>query len=128
MLKGSQIVNALGRYLKRNLTGSGVIEKSPNACTVFIPLSYKLKPDKDALDNGISKDTLDEIGTITIQICITTYDNRIGVSILNGDLTLDHKSYTIASFDDYETECKVVVNNAKKRINKYYPQYDFQFR
>lgn len=42
-------------------------------------------------------------------------------------ITIDHKTYTIASFDDYETECTIVLDNSKKRISKKYPQYDFQF-
>ena len=82
---------------------------------------------KDALDDGISDDTPDEMGTITVQICIKIYDNKIGVNIFNGDLIIDHKSYPVASFDDYETECIKVLNYTKKRIIKYYPQYDFQF-
>ena len=127
MFKGSQIVNELGKYIKKHLTGSGNIKKEPNICNVTIPLLYTVKPDKDALDDGISDDTPDEMGTITVQICIKTYDNKIGVNIFNGDLTIDHKSYPVASFDDYETECIKVLNYTKKRIIKYYPQYDFQF-
>ncbi len=127
MLKGSQIVNGLGKYLKKQLTGSGIIKNGPNICTVTIPLSYTVKSDIDALDDGISKDTSDEMGTITVQICIKTYDNKIAVSIFNGDFTIDHKTYPIASFDDYETECVKVLNHSKMRIIKTYPQYDFQF-
>lgn len=127
MLNGSQIVNGLGHYLKRHLTGAGNIEKGSNSCKVIIPLSYIVKPDEDALDGGISIDTMDETGTITVQICIATYDNRIGVNIFNGDLTIDHKTYPVASFDDYETKCEKILNNLKKGISKSYPKYDFQF-
>ena len=127
MLKGSQIVNRLGKYLKNHLTDSGIINIGSNTCTVIIPLSYTVKSDKDALDDGISKDTPDEMGTITVEICIKTYDNKIAVSIFNGDLTIENKAYTIASFDDYETECEKILNHSKKRISKNYPQYDFQF-
>ena len=127
MLKGSQIVNRLGKYLKNHLTGSGTIKNEPNICTVNIPLLYTVKPDKDALDDGISKETPDEMGTITVQICIKTYANKIAVSIFNGDLTIDDRAYAIALFEDYETECKKVLNHSKKRISSKYPQYDFQF-
>lgn len=127
MLKGSHIVNELGKYFKKHLTGSGTIKNESNLCTVTIPLLYTVKSDKDALDDGISDDTPDEMGTITVQICIKTYDNIIGVSIFNGDLTIDHKSYPVASFDDYETECKKILNHSKKKICSKYPLYDFQF-
>lgn len=128
MFKGGQIINGLGKYIKNHLTGSGIIKKESNICKVIIPLLYTEKPDKDVLDDGISKDTPDEVGTITVQIHIKNYDNRIAVTIFNGDLTIDHKSYTEVSFDDYETECEKILNNIKKRICKYYPQYVFQFR
>lgn len=128
MLKGGQIVNGLGRYFKKHLTGSGIIKKGSNICTVIIPVLYTEKPDEDALDDGISKDIPDEMGTITVRIDIKNYDNRIFVNIFNGDLTIDHKTYTEASFEDYEKECEKILNHSKKRISKYYPQYDFQFR
>ena len=127
MLKGSQIVNRLGKYLKTHLTGSGTIKNEPNLCTVIIPLLYTLKSDKDALDDSISENGPDEMGTITVELSITTYADKISVSIYNGDLTIDHKTYPIASFADYETECIKVLNYSKKRISRYYPQYDFQF-
>lgn len=127
MLKGGQIVNGLGKYIKKHLAGSGSIKNGSNTCTVTIPLLYTVKPDKDALGDGISGDTPDETGTITVQIYIKNCDNRIMVSIFNGDLTIDHKSYPVASFDDYETECIKILNHSKKGINKKYPQYDFQF-
>ena len=128
MLKGGQLVNGLGKYLKKHLTGSGIIKKGSNICIVIIPLLYTEKSDKDTLDDGISKDTPDEMKTITVQIHIKNYDNRIAVTIFNGDLTIDHKSYTEASFDDYETECEKIRNKIVKRISKFYPQYVFQFR
>lgn len=127
MLQGSQIVNRLGKYLKNHLTGSGTIKNESNVCTVNIPLSYTVKIDKDAFDDGISKDTPDEMGTITVQIYIKTYDNKIAVSIFNGDLTIDYKTYTVASFEDYEKQCVKILNTVKKRISKKYPQYDFSF-
>ena len=77
MLQGSQIVNRLGKYLENHLTGSGTIKNESNVCTVNIPLSYTVKPDKDAFDDGISKDTPDEMGTITVQIYIKTYDKKL---------------------------------------------------
>ena len=127
MLKGSHIVNELGKYIKKHLAGSGNIKKEPNICNVTIPLLYTVKPDKDALDDCISKDIPDEMGTIIVEISITTYSDKIRVNIYNGDLTIDHNTYPIALFDDYETECIKVLNHTKKRIIKYYPQYDFQF-
>lgn len=127
MAQGSQIVNRLGRYFKKHLTGSGTINNESNVCTVSIPLSYTVKPDKDTLDDGVNKDTPDEIGTITVQVRITTYNNAIVVSIINGDLYIDQKKYSIASFDDYEKQCEKILNNTKKRISKKYQQYDFQF-
>lgn len=127
MLKGSYIVNELGKYFKKHLTGSGTIKNESNLCTVKIPLLYTVKPDKEALDDCISKDIPDEMGTIIVEISITTYSDKIRVNIFNGDLTIDHKSYPVASVDDYETECIKVLNYTKKRIIIYYPQYDFQF-
>ena len=127
MLNGGQIVNRLGKYLKNHLTGSGSIKNGSNTCTVTIPLLYTEKPDNDALDDGISKDTPDKTGTITFQICIKTYDNKIAVSIFKGDLTIDHKSYPVVSFEDYETKCIEILNYTKKRISKKFPHYDFQF-
>ena len=127
MLKGSQIVNGLGKYLKKHLTGSGNIKRKPNSCTVIIPLLYTVKSDKDALNDGISEDAPDEMGTITVEINIATYADKVRVNIYNGDLTIDHKTYTIASFDDYETECIKVLNHSQKKISKTYPQYDFRF-
>ena len=127
MLKGSHIVNELGKYFKKHLTGSGTIKNESNLCTVKIPLLYTVKPDKEALDDCISKDIPDEMGTIIVEISITTYSDKIRVNIFNGDLTIDHNTYAIASFDDYETECKKVLNHSKKRISKNNPQYDFQF-
>ena len=127
MLTGSQIVNGLGKFFKKHLTGSGIIEKRSNDCTVIIPLSYKVKPENDALDDVISCDTHDEMGTITVEISITTYDNKIRVNIFNGDLTIDHKTYNIALFNDYETECIKILNYSKKKIINKFPQYDFQF-
>ena len=127
MLKGGQIVNGLGKYLKNHLTGSGNIKNGSNTCTVTIPLMYTEKPYQDTLDDGISKDTTDKTGTITFQVCIKTYDNKIAVSIFKGDLTLDLKSYPVGSFENYETKCIEILNYTKKRISKKFPQYDFQF-
>ncbi len=127
MLKGSQIVDGLGKYIQKHLTGSGTIIKGLNVCTVIIPLLYTMKSDKDTLNDGISEDALDEMGTITIEFSITTYADKIRVNIFNGDLIIDHKTYPIASFDDYETECVKALNHSKKKIRKIYPQYNFQF-
>ena len=92
-----------------------------------IPLLYTVKSDIEALDDGISKDTPDEAEKITVEFSITTYSNLIRVNIFNGDITIDHKTYPIASFDDYVTGCEKVLNHSKMRIRKNYPQYDFQF-
>ena len=124
---GSQIVNGLGKFLKKHLTGSGTVEKDSNTCTVYIPISYTVKTNKDSLDDCVSKDTPDEMGTITVQICIKAYGDKIAVSIFNGDLTIGYKTYTIASFDDNKTGCEKVLNTVKKRIGSTYPQYDFKF-
>lgn len=127
MLQGSQIVNSLGKYIKKHLTGSGRIINESNMCTVIIPLLYTVKSDKDALEDGISEDAPDEMGTITVEFSITIYADKIRVNIFNGDITIDNKTYPIASFEDYVTGCEKVLNHSKKRIRTNYPQYDFQF-
>lgn len=127
MLQGSQIVNRLGKYLNKHIAGSGSIENRSNTCIVSIPILYTVIPDNDALQDGNSQDVPNETGTLTVHIYIKTYDNRIAISILNGDINIDFKTYTIASFDDYETQCLRVLNNSKTKICRKYPQYDFQF-
>ncbi len=122
-----QIVNRIGRYLYDNLDGAFDIKKSPNTVDVYVTVLYQLPIDKQIIGRGYKYNDVHEK---TIDINITTYQNKVRVDIIELDemeRTLGYDLYEPKKLENLADAKKLIFQRAVKRLSKAYEDYLFLF-
>lgn len=120
-------VNKVGKYLYKNIDGAFNYKTSSNTCDVYFTLLYQL-PYWDRIP-GKGSD-YNDIHEMTIDINLTTYQNKIRVNIIE----VTEYERTLGSFvlkpeqltDLAETK-KLILQKVKSRVEKVYEDYDFLY-
>lgn len=122
-----QIVNRIGRYLYDNLDGAFDLKKSPNMVDVYVTVLYQLPIDKQIIGRGYKYNDVHEK---TIDINITTYQNKVRVDIIELDemeRTLGYDLYEPKKLENLADAKKLIFQRAIKRLSKAYEDYLFLF-
>ena len=132
-----QTVNSLGKYLYKSLSGAINYKKSSNMFDVWTIVLYAI-PHKIIKKYGITEDKYKDVNEMTININITTYDQKIRVNLIEetpDNLTLGSKVFNLeklrkqnpnqqAYFDIIKT---AVEDYMYQRLEKRYEDYDFLY-
>ena len=78
-LSANQQVNRVGKYLYKNIDGAFKYKTSSNACDIYFTLLYQLP--LESRDESKGKE-YNDIHEITVDINITTYQNKIRVNVI----------------------------------------------
>ena len=122
-----QMVNRIGRYLYDNLDGAFDLKKSPNMVDVYVTVLYQLPIDKQIIGKGREYNDVHEK---TIDINITTYQNKVRVDIIELDemeRTLGYDLYEPKKLENLADAKKLIFQRAVKRLSKAYKDYLFLF-
>lgn len=120
-------INKIGKYIYKNIDGAFKYETSSNTCDVYFTLLYQIPywyriPGKGPEYNDVHE--------MTIDINLTTYQNKIRVNIL--EMTPDER--TLGSFVlkpeqlyDLENTKQIIFDKVVGRVKVMYSEYDFLF-
>jgi hypothetical protein len=120
-------VNKVGKYLYKHIDGAYKYNNSSNMCDVYFMLLYQI-PYWDRIP-GKGSD-YNDMHEMTIDINLTTYQNKIRVNIL--EMTPDER--TLGSFvikpeylHDLETTKNMIFDKVVGRVKTAYEKYEFLF-
>lgn len=126
-MAASQQVNKLGKYLYKHLDGAYDFKKSGNTFDIYSTLLYQLNP---AYYNSDEDNGDHDVQEMTINISITTYQNKVRVNTIEvtpNARTLGFDIIPPESLVNLEDAMKLVVNKVGKRIRKAYQHYTILF-
>ena len=126
-IPANQQVNRVGKYLYKNIDGAFKFKTSSNMCDVYFTLLYQLPEYAQDLSKG---EEYNDVHEITIDINITTYQNKVRVNTIELDpkqRTLGYDLYDPCSLEDLETAKKRVFARVVKKVAKAYAEYEFLF-
>ena len=121
-LPASKQVNRVGKYLYNHLDGAFKNSKSSNIYNVYVTLLYELKTEYGGIPNDVQE--------MTININITTYQNKIRVDTIEVDpksRTLGFDLFTPEQMEDLVSGSKLILSKVHRRIEKAYEQYNILF-
>lgn len=111
-----QIVNKVGKYLKKHIDGAFKIEFSGMACEVTMRMYYQLEDQPD---------TFEEMHFI---INITSYQNKVRVNLTEDtpeEKTIGQVILTDEELHDLSLAKKRILSTLKRAIAKEYSGYEF---
>ena len=123
----NQQVNRIGRYLYNNIDGAFKYKKSSNTFDVYFTLLYQLPSYMQ--DESKGRD-YNDVHEITVDINITTYQNKIRVNTIEltpMQRTLGYDIYDPCTLEDLESAKKKIFNKVCKKVCKAYSEYEFLF-
>ena len=112
-------VNKIGKYLYNHIDGAFKFKLSSNACDVYFTLLYQ--------SINIPNDDVHEI---TINLSVTTYQNKIRVNIIEvtpKSRTLGYNLYSPEILEDLESAKRLIMKDVIRRMSKVYREYEFIF-
>ena len=119
---GSALVNKIGMYLYKHLDGAFKYTKDRNTFGVYVTLLYELKEEYGGTKNDVQE--------MTINISITTYQNKIRVNTIEVTpqaRTLGFDLFPIDKMYDMELAMSIIKWKVSKRIQKAYEHYIILF-
>ena len=127
MLPASQIVNVLGKYLKRNIDSAESIRFSSNMCDVVFTIYYQIPAEFQIPEKG---EEYNDVHEMKVDINITTYRNKVRINLIE----ISPQSRTIG-FDVYEPELftnmsyarDAIMKKVQRRVSRAYKDFDFLF-
>ena len=127
MIPANKKVNILGKYLYKHLDGAFKYTTTSNTCDVYFTLLYQLKP-QDQLPSNTPEENDDH--ELTIDLSITTYQNKIRVNIL--EVTAMEKTIGCDVYDPEITKAlksamDLIYSRTVKRVSRAFKDYDFLF-
>ena len=120
-------VNKIGKYLYNNIDGAFKYSTSSNTCDVYFILLYQI-PYCDRIP-GKGKE-YNDIHEMTIDINLTTYQNKIRLNILEMDpneRTLGSYAIPVKYWEDLNILKSYILDKVNKSVTKAYSNYDFLF-
>lgn len=127
MLSANKLVNILGKYMYKNIDGAYKFVTSSNMCDVYFTLLYQLRVEDHLPTNAPEENDVHEM---TIDINITTYQNKIRVNIIEmtpEQRTLGHDVFTPDQVVDVKKAKDLIYNRIVKRVTKAYRDFNFLF-
>lgn len=123
-LQAGQVINAIGRYLYRHIDTAYNIKKSPNMIDVYFEIAYQLLPEY----RKVKED--EEVHVMSININITTYQNKIRVNVIEvspEERTLGFDVFKPEIFENMNEGMKIVLNKVRNRMKRSFKEYEFYF-
>ena len=118
----STVVNMVGKYLYKHLDGAFKYTKDRNTYDVYVILLYELKEEWGGTPN--------EVEEMTIDISITTYQNKIRVDTIEvtpQERTLGFDLFKVEDMLDMELAMSIIKWKVGNRIRKAYSHYIILF-
>lgn len=127
MIPANKKVNILGKYLYKHLDGAFKYTTTSNTCDVYFTLLYQLRPEDQLPSNTPEENDVHEL---TIDLSITTYQNKIRVNIL--EVTAMEKTIGCDVYDpeitkDLKSAMDLIYSRTVKRVSRAFKDYDFLF-
>ena len=127
MISANKKVNILGKYLYKHLDGAFRYVTTSNMCDVYFTLLYQLR-----LEDRLPTNTPEEndIHEMTIDINITTYQNKLRVNILEvtkAERTIGFDVYDPEITKDLKAAMELIYARIVKKVAKAFKDYDFLF-
>lgn len=123
-LKSNQMVNALGKYLYNHIDGAFKIKNTGNTCDVWMTLLYAVPTEE------LQKGDVQDVHEMTLNLSITTYQNKIRVNILEvtpNEKTLACQVYKPEQLEDFALATKVIFDKIIKRVEKVYEDFEILY-
>ena len=123
----SQIVNKIGKYLKKGLDGAFKFKVSSNMCDVYVTVLYQLPWQQQIPGKGKEYNDVHEM---TLDLNITTYQNKIRVNVIEvspNAKTIGYDLFDPEALSDLEEAKKRIIKRVRARISKEYKDYLFLF-
>lgn len=117
-IPASQQVNRIGKYLYNHLDGAFKYMKSGNMYDVYCTLLYQLKPECGGKVNDVQE--------MTININITTYQNKIRINIVEitpEERTLGYDIIKPEDMIDLKQAMEIIIWKVGNKIRKTYKDY-----
>ena len=123
----NQLINKVGKYLKKSIDGAYSYSTGVNVCFVKLIAYYQIPKFPDKPGGEI---TYSDMKEMVFEIGLTTYSNKVRVNIIE----LDPKEQTIGHFVvepkklyDMVEARKLILDKINKILNKYFEGYIFIF-
>ena len=129
MLQPGQLVNKLGRFMYKHLDGAFKLENTANMCDVYITVLYAIPRDIIELYK-LYEPKYSEVNEMTIDINITTYQNKIRVDTIEvtpEEATLGFDLFPPEKLEDLNKALQLVYGKVCKRIQKRFEDFEFLF-
>lgn len=126
-IPANQQVNRIGKYLYNNIDGAFNYKTSSNMCDVYFTLLYQLPEYAQDASKG---EEYNDVHEITVDINITTYQNKVRVNTIELDpmqRTLGYDLYDPCVLEDLEIAKKKIFAKVVKKVAKAYSEYEFLF-
>lgn len=123
-LQPGQIVNVIGKYLYRHIDTAYNMKKSPNMVDVYFEVAYQLLPEYQVDDKD------DEAHVMSININVTTYQDKIRVNVIEvspEEKTLGFDTFKLELFENINDGMKVVLDKVRNRMKRAFKEYEFYF-
>lgn len=128
-LQAGQQVNRIGKYLYKHIDGAFNIKYSGNTCDVYMLILYQIPPEFLS-KYKITEDKYKECYEMTININITTYQNKIRINLIEvtpEEKTIGFDVYLPEEVEDLQKAFNRIYSRTCKRIEKEFKDYEFLF-
>lgn len=126
-LQAGQQVNRIGKYLYKNVDGAFKYKTSSNICDVYFTLLYQI-PYLERIPGKGSE--YNDVHEMTIDLNITTYQNKVRVNIIEMDpneRTIGYDVYSSDKLVNLDEAKQLILSKVIKKVSKAYQDYDFIF-
>ena len=123
-LQSGQIVNSVGRYLYKHIDTAYRIENHANEVDIYFEIAYELLPEYRKTSDD------EEVNVMSININITTYQNKIRVNVIEvspKERTLGYILIPPEKFKDMNEGMKLVLAKVQNKVAKSFKEYEFYF-
>jgi hypothetical protein len=123
--QASELVNRVGKHLYNNIDGAYKFSKEANHYYVYLTVLYELPVYVGK--NKIRKYSEDGMQDVNVMLDITTYQNKIRVNTIlkNPDeVTLGFDLFRPNQFENLHDGCEKIEQKIRKRIDKYFEDYE----
>ncbi len=122
----SQLLNKVGKYIKKRIDGAYSIKFSPNMVDVYITVYYEIPE----LNDVSEKKTYSDLHEMDFDLNITTYSNKLRFNVIVMDpneRTLGHFVMGPGMLVDMSSVKKTVESKVVNILNKTFDGYEFIF-
>ena len=128
-LQPAQLVNKLGKFMYKHLDGAFKIENTANMCDVYVTVLYAIPREIIELYK-IYDPKYSDVNEMTIDINITTYQNKIRVDTIEKtpeEKTLGFDLFPPEKLLDLNKALELVYSKVCRRIEKEFDDFEFLF-